>query len=144
MPVGYSDHSPDLIMDVAAISMGANLIEKTITEDSTQRSVEHSMSIELNELDHFIKSIRQVERAFGEPRRILKMDEMIKKNKLKRSVFLNKGLLKGSIVSDQDIEMRMDPNGISYQMFNELRKFALSSDCHKFKKLEFKDFEFDK
>ena len=40
--IAYSDHSPGWEMDIAAISLGANMIEKTITEDRTIRSCEHS------------------------------------------------------------------------------------------------------
>ena len=70
-PVAYSDHSSGEIMDVAAIAFGANLVEKTITEDRTTRSVEHIMSIEPHEMSSFVKVIRQVERAMGHPRRIM-------------------------------------------------------------------------
>jgi N,N'-diacetyllegionaminate synthase len=143
MPVAFSDHSPGYEMDIAAVSKGANLIEKTITEDRSQRSVEHIMSLELNELDKFVSIIREVERAFGNPRRVLHKEEIIKKSKVKRCIQLNKDLPKGSYLSDEDIEMIIDSNGISYSMFNDLKKFSLIRDTKKLKILEYKDFKFD-
>jgi N,N'-diacetyllegionaminate synthase len=143
MPVAYSDHTDGNIMDIAAISKGANLIEKTITEDRLQQSVEHIMSIELTELSKFIKTIREVEKAFGSTRRVLNKNETIQKNKIKRSIFLIKDKLKGSYVLDEDVEMKMDPNGISYPIFNELKRYPLLRNCKKNEKLTYKDFQFE-
>lgn len=143
MPVAYSDHTTGNLMDIAAISKGANLIEKTITEDRLQHSVEHIMSIEITELSEFIKTIRDVEKAFGSSRRVLSKEEVIQKSKIKRSIFLTKDILKGNYVTDEDVEMKMDPNGITYPIFNELKKFPLSVDCKKFKRLTYRDFQFE-
>ena len=143
MPVAYSDHTTGNLMDIAAISKGANLIEKTITEDRLQHSVEHIMSIELTDLSEFIKTIRDVEKAFGASRRVLRQDEVIQKRKITRSIFLTKDISKGSYVSDEDVEMKMDPTGITYPVFNELKKYPLAVDCKKFKKLNYRDFQFE-
>src|SRR3546814_20568837 len=53
-PIAYSDHTPGWDMDLAAVALGANLVEKTISEDRTTRSVEHVMSIEPAEMARFI------------------------------------------------------------------------------------------
>lgn len=143
MPVGFSDHSEGFAIDIAAIALGANLIEKTITEDRTQKSIEHLYSIETDELGKFVKIIRDVEKSFGSSRRILNDIELLKKRELRRSVYLNKDIPKGSFVLDDDIEMRMDPHGIPYQVFSELKHFSLSKNCNKFNKLKFTDFSFD-
>ena len=58
-------------MDIAAISLGANMIEKAITEDRTIRSCEHSFSLEEHQINDFIVSIRNLETALGVNRRII-------------------------------------------------------------------------
>ena len=49
-PVAFSDHTPGWDMDIAALALGANLVEKTITHDRLTRSVEHIFSIESVEI----------------------------------------------------------------------------------------------
>lgn len=65
VPVAYSDHTPGWIMDVAAVSIGANMVEKTITLDRATPSVEHIFSLEGKELVEFVNAIREVESAMG-------------------------------------------------------------------------------
>ena len=57
-PVAYSDHSVGFDMDIAAVALGANLLEKTITLDRTTR-VEHIMSLEPNDMKFFVEKIRR-------------------------------------------------------------------------------------
>ena len=75
-PVAYSDHTPGWDMDIAAVAIGANLVEKTITEDKTTRSVEHIMSLEPGEMKTFVKVIRDLEIAMGSNRRVLHEEEL--------------------------------------------------------------------
>ncbi len=66
-PVGFSDHSPGRDMDVAAVALGADFIEKTITFDRGTRGPEHIMSLVPNELAEFVARLREVEQALGAP-----------------------------------------------------------------------------
>ena len=70
-PIAFSDHSPGSDMDVAAVALGVDLVEKTLTEDRTTPSIEHIMSIEPHEAAAFVKLMRDVQKAMGQPRRIL-------------------------------------------------------------------------
>ena len=67
-------------MDIAAVVLGANMVEKTITEDRMTPSVEHLMSIEPKEMKNFVRTIRDLEKALGTGRRIMHNDELIKRN----------------------------------------------------------------
>ena len=64
-PVAFSDHSPGWDMDVAAVTLGANLVEKTISEDRTTRGVEHIFSIEPRDMKKFVETVRGIEIALG-------------------------------------------------------------------------------
>ncbi len=79
-PIGFSDHTPGWDMDIAAVALGANLIEKTITEDVYNDGPEHMFSLEPYDAGEFVKRIRDVERAMGEHRRYMtkKMKEQRK------------------------------------------------------------------
>ena len=64
-PIGFSDHSPGYSMDVAAVSLGANLVEKTITKSRNTKSVEHMFSLEYNEMNEFVNLIKNLKTCLG-------------------------------------------------------------------------------
>lgn len=111
-PAAFSDHSPGWDMDIAALAVGADLLEKTITFDRCTPSVEHLMSIEGNDCTKFIQSIRDVEIALGGARRIIGQEQMINIAKVRRSAFINKDLSAGMEISMADLDFRRPGNGI--------------------------------
>lgn len=132
-PVAFSDHTPGWEMDIAAVALGANLLEKTITEDRTTRSVEHIFSLEPQEMQAFIKKIREVEVALGNPRRILCQAEKEKRLNVRRSVYLKESVKKGQKFGGAIVEFRRPGFGISpdvYESFVEYRFLADLSAGH--------------
>ncbi len=127
-PVAYSDHTPGELMDIAAIALGANLIEKTITQDRTTRSVEHIMSLELNETKTFVSNIRALEKAMGRPRRI--MSEVEKKNRLnvRRSVIIYQYATKGQLLSEVNVKFKRPGFGVSPDIYETLLEKKLNTD----------------
>ena len=125
-PVAFSDHTPGWEMDIAAVAVGANLVEKTITEDRTIRSVEHIMSLEPQEMKDFITKIREVEIAMGNGKRILHSAELEKRKAIRRSAFLTKQVAKGQTVREAEIEFRRPGFGIPPNEFEKhmSRNFA--------------------
>lgn len=111
-PIAYSDHTPGWDMDLAAIALGANLVEKTISEDRTTRSVEHIMSIEPAEMTRFIRVIRDLETALGSPRRMMSPVEVERRNANRRSVHLLRDLGAGSVIGAGDLDFRRPGTGI--------------------------------
>jgi sialic acid synthase SpsE len=88
LPIGFSDHTPGRDMDVAAVALGANLVEKTITLDRSQRSPEHMFSLEgVKEMTEFVQAIRDVERAMGSNRRYMTAKEREKRKAGRRSLY---------------------------------------------------------
>ena len=112
-PIAFSDHSPGWEMDVAAVAIGANLIEKTITLDRTTRSAEHYFSLEPADMKEFIQTIRDIETAMGKPLRILHQEEYKKRLNTRRSAFLKRSVIKGDNMKLEDIEFRRPGFGIS-------------------------------
>lgn len=127
-PVAFSDHTPGSEMDIAAVALGANLVEKTITEDRATRSVEHIMSLEPHEMRDFVQTIRDVEVALGSSRRILHPEE--RKNRLatRRSAFLQQAARKGQPLSQCAIEFRRPGYGLAPDLFEQIQSSMIKQD----------------
>jgi N,N'-diacetyllegionaminate synthase len=119
-PVAYSDHTPGWDMDVAAVALGANLVEKTITEDRTTRSAEHVMSLEPQEMGAFVGAIRGLETAMGDGRRILQPQELEKRLAIRRSLYLSAPAKRGTRLRDATFEFRRPGHGIAPDRYEEL------------------------
>ena len=105
-PIAFSDHTPGATMDIAAVALGANLVEKTITLKRATRGVEHIMSLEPAEMGEFVHAIADLERALGAPRRIVLGAERARQVAVRRSAFLNAAVKAGQRLHDADILFR--------------------------------------
>lgn len=119
-PVAYSDHSPGDAMDIAAVALGANMIEKTITMDRTTRSVEHIMSLEPDEMDAFVKTIRELEVALGDTRRVMSSVEKQNRLNIRRSVILAEDVQQGQKLGDVKVKFKRPGYGISPDLYETL------------------------
>lgn len=119
-PIAFSDHSPGWNMDIAAVALGANLIEKTITEDRTYPSVEHIISIEPDEMKEFVCVIRNLEIALGEGIREIGKDEIKKRDAIRRSIFTKESVKKGALLENINIEFRRPGYGIQPDEYEDL------------------------
>ena len=111
-PTAFSDHTPGWDMDIAALAMGCNLIEKTITKDRMTRSVEHVMSIEQPQFKPFIQAIRDVELAMGSHRRALPKEQIEARRNYRRSAFLANAKQAGEVITAADLVYRRPGHGI--------------------------------
>jgi len=127
-PVAFSDHTPGAEMDVAAVALGANLVEKTITEDRMTPSVEHVMSLEPHEMKQFVQTIRDVETAIGSNRRELHPEEKSKRDAVRRSVFIRGDAKAGQQLGDCDVEFRRPGHGVPPDRYEEMLERRLSRD----------------
>ena len=127
-PVAFSDHSPGMEMDIAAVALGANLVEKTITLDRTTSSVEHIFSLEPSDMGRFVKTIREVETALGAGRRILLPEERERGLRIRRSVFLAEAVKAGTKAGEARVEYRRPGYGIAPNQFERLAEFRFKRD----------------
>ena len=112
-PVAFSDHTPGWEMDIAAVAMGASLVEKTITRDRTTPSVEHIFSLEADQLMPFIASIRDLEKAKGDRRRMLPQEQLQNRKAIRRSAYAATDIAPGTKLTEQLIEYRRPGYGIA-------------------------------
>ena len=130
-PIAYSDHTPDADMDIAAVSIGANLVEKTITLDRLTPSVEHVFSLEPKDMKSFIKRIRDVEVALGQLNRELSDKQKESRKSIRRSPYLKSPAKLGTKIKNLEVEFRRPGFGISPKKWEELLEsnLVLKNDC---------------
>lgn len=115
--IAFSDHSPGWEMDIAAIALGADMVEKTITLDRTIKSCEHSFSLEPDDTKRFVKSIRELETALGSTRRVIPSHIKKKRKITRRSPYALKDLKAGEIIKVEHFEFKRPGFGITSEEF---------------------------
>ncbi|NVO23591.1 N-acetylneuraminate synthase family protein [Donghicola mangrovi] len=128
LAVAYSDHNPGWDLDISAIMLGANLIEKTITFDRTTRSVEHIMSLEPQDMKAFVDAIRAVEACQGSPRRVMDAEARKKALAIRRSVFANADAPAGTRLADLAVEFRRPGYGLTPKEYEAMGDTVLTRD----------------
>jgi N,N'-diacetyllegionaminate synthase len=78
IPVGHSDHTPDITTSVAAATLGATIVEKHFTLDRDQAGPDHKVSIEPDELRELVRELRIVERARGDRKTVFEREREIR------------------------------------------------------------------
>ena len=110
--VGYSDHTMGIEVPVAAVAMGAEIIEKHFTLDKTMEGPDHKASLEPQELKQMVTSIRNIEMALGDG--IKRPNASEKKNAevvLKR-IIARKHIKKGDLLGEHNIALLRSSNGL--------------------------------
>lgn len=113
LPIAYSDHTPGWDMDIAAIALGANMVEKTITHDRTTRSVEHMFSLEPGDMAAFVRAVRELETALGGTRKRLSEKELANRIAIRRSAHVQRDVTAGEAFDMASIEFRRPGHGIA-------------------------------
>ena len=111
-PVGYSDHSLDITIPIAAVARGAKLIEKHFTLDKTLPGPDHSFALDPEELKLMVESIKTVEKAIGSHAKGTTESEKIHKKRGRRSLFARKDINKGTIVNETMISVLRPASGL--------------------------------
>ena len=113
LPVGYSDHSVGITVPIAAVARGATVIEKHFTLDKSLTGPDHKTSLEPNELKDMVESIRVVERAMGNPIKIITSEELDTKNVARKSLVATQVIMHGELFTENNMDT-MRP-GTGYQ-----------------------------
>ncbi len=111
--VGYSDHTQGIEIPIAAVGLGASIIEKHFTLDKNMEGPDHKASLEIKELDMMVKGIRNIEMALGSG--IKKPSDSEKKNifSVRKSIVAKCDIKKGEMFSVENITTKRPGDGIS-------------------------------
>lgn len=118
--VGYSDHTNGIEIPVAAVAMGASVIEKHFTLDKTMEGPDHKASLEPEELRQMVLSIRNVEAAIGDG--IKQPSEAEKKNIAiaRKSIVAACDIKKGEEFTENNLTAKRPGNGISPMQWDKI------------------------
>lgn len=112
IPVGYSDHTEGIEVPVAAVAMGAKVIEKHFTLDRNMEGPDHLASTEPDEFNKMVESIRNIEKAMGNGEKVPTMSEIdISKVVLKRCV-ASKKIKTGEIFNENNLTVKRNDKGL--------------------------------
>ncbi|RZK11045.1 MAG: N-acetylneuraminate synthase [Flavobacterium sp.] len=119
--IGYSDHTLGIEVPIAAVSLGAVIIEKHFTLDKTLEGPDHKASLEPNELKDMVRAIRNIELAVSGNAIKEPSESEIKNIAIARkSIVANKKILKGELFTEENITVKRPGTGISPMLWNEV------------------------
>lgn len=111
--VGYSDHTQGIEVPIAAVALGAEIIEKHFTLDRNMKGPDHKASLEPKELADMISSIRNIEKAIGEGNKIVTESERPNISVARKSIVAKVDIKKGDILTELNLTTKRPGTGIS-------------------------------
>ena len=118
--VGYSDHTTGLETAIAAVALGAKVIEKHFTLDRKLPGPDHKASLEPEELKQMISFIRNIEILLGDGEKKLMPSEVGNLDIARKSIVASKAILKDEIFSENNITTKRPGNGISPMQWDSI------------------------
>ncbi len=125
---GYSDHTPGIEISVAAVALGATIIEKHFTTDKSLPGPDQQASLDPIEFKAMVDAIRNIEKALGSPEKKTSPSEAKNKFIARRSIFSSRDIEAGEILSLDNLVILRPESGISPMFIDEfIGKPALSA-----------------
>lgn len=118
--VGYSDHTRGIEVPIAAVALGATIIEKHFTLDRNMEGPDHKASLEPDELKQMVKSIRNIEFAMGEKDKKVTNSERKNIEIARKSIVAKCDIEKGDVLTEDNITTKRPGNGISPMRWDEV------------------------
>ena len=128
LPVGYSDHTIGSEAVIAAVALGAKIIEKHFTIDKSLQGPDHKVSMDLSEMKSMILSIRAVESCLGDGIKKPADCEINNVMLLRRSLVFAKNFQKGHVIEYSDMLIKRPGNGLEPKYKGEITGSILSED----------------
>lgn len=118
--VGYSDHTQGIEVPIAAVALGAEVIEKHFTLDRTLPGPDHKASLEPNELKAMVDSIRNIEQALGDGQKHVSESERKNITIARKSIVAAKDIKKGEFLTEDNLTTKRPGSGISPMRWEEV------------------------
>jgi len=120
LPFGYSDHTLGIEVDIAAVAMGATVIEKHFTLDKTMEGPDHKASLEPSELIAMVKGIRNIEVALGSSIKKPSPSEQPNIAIARKSIVAACNIKKGELLTEKNISVKRPEHGISPMSWDKI------------------------
>lgn len=118
--VGYSDHTPGIEIPIAAVALGATVIEKHFTLDRNLPGPDHRASLEPNELKAMVQGIRNIEKALGDGGKRPSPSELKNKPIARKSLVAARPIKAGEAFSEDNLMAKRPGTGISPMQWDEV------------------------
>lgn len=118
--VGYSDHTLGIEVSIAAVAMGAEVVEKHFTLDRTMEGPDHRASLEPDELKSMVEAIRNIEKALGSGVKKPSKSEMKNKAIVRKSIVASRDIKEGDVFNEENLAIKRPGNGISPMRWGEI------------------------
>lgn len=118
--IGYSDHTLGIEVPIAAVALGATVIEKHFTLDKTMEGPDHKASLEPHELIAMVKGIRNIEKAMGDGVKTPSKSEQKNIAIARKSIVASANIKKGEELNEQNITVKRPGNGVSPMRWHEV------------------------
>lgn len=120
LDVGYSDHTEGIEVSIAAVAMGAKIIEKHFTLDRNMEGPDHKASLEPDELKQMVCAIRNIEKALGTGIKQPAVSEKKNINIVRKSIVASRKIKKDEVLTEKNITTKRPGNGISPMRWNSV------------------------
>lgn len=111
--VGFSDHTAGIEIALAAVAMGASVLEKHVTLDRSLPGPDHAASIEPYELERMVNGIRNIQKAFGSSKLSPTATELNNRTAARKSIHLLENTPEGVVLQRKHLSMKRPGDGIS-------------------------------
>lgn len=112
--IGYSDHTVGISIPLAAVALGAEIIEKHITLDRSMKGSDHSGSLGIDGIERMVRDIRNLEDAMGKEEIFISPAVSQSRQKLERSLAAIRDLQEGHILTEEDFHLLSPGDGFSF------------------------------
>lgn len=126
--VGYSDHTPGIEVPIAAVALGATVIEKHFTLDRNMPGPDHQASLEPHELKAMVDAIRNIEKALGDGIKRPSASELKNKPIARKSIVASRDIKAGELFSPENLGTKRPGTGISPMRWDEVVGRSASRD----------------
>lgn len=118
--VGYSDHTVGIEVPIAAVALGAEIIEKHFTLDKNMEGPDHKASLEPQELAQMVSAIRHIEKSLGDGNKKRTASEQYNVVAVRKSIVAKCEIHKGELFTEKNLTVKRPSNGISPMKWNEI------------------------
>jgi N,N'-diacetyllegionaminate synthase len=118
--VGYSDHTEGIEISLAAVALGATIIEKHFTLDRSMPGPDHAASLQPDELRALVAGVRRIELALGSSRKQRTLSEEKNRVVVRKSIVASRNIKSGEVFSEENLTVKRPGSGLSPMRWDEV------------------------